>query len=58
MKINNGSCLKQVCPCLKVALATFLLVGFAILKERHCETRKCVFYFTSKAVFVLEIIKF
>ena len=43
---------------LKVVSATFLLVCFLCLKERTCETRKNVFYFTSKALFVLEIIKF
>ena len=43
---------------LKVVSATFLLVCFACLKESTCETRKNVFYFTSKALFVLEIIKF
>ena len=44
--------------CLKVVSATFLLVSLVFLKERTCETRKNVFYFTSKALFVLEIIKF
>ena len=43
---------------LKVVFATFLLVCFVCLKERTCETRKNVFYFTSKAYFVLEIINF
>ena len=43
---------------LKVVSATFVLVCFVCLKERTCETRKNVFYFTSKALFVLEIIKF
>ena len=43
---------------LKVASATFLLVCFVCLKESTCETRKNVFNFTSKALFVLEIIKF
>ena len=43
---------------LKVMSATFLLVCFLRLKESTCETRKNVFYFTSKALFVLEIIKF
>ena len=43
---------------LKVVSATFLLVCFVCLKERTSETRKNVFYFTSKALFVLEIIKF
>ena len=40
---------------LKVVSATFSLVCFLSLKERFCETRKSVFYFTSKALFVLEI---
>ena len=43
---------------LKVVSATFLLVCFVSLKESTCETRKNVFYFISKALFVLEIIKF
>ena len=43
---------------LKVVSATFLLVCFVCLKESTCETRKNVFYFTSKALLVLEIIKF
>ena len=43
---------------LKVVLATFLLVCFIFLKESSCETRKNVFYFTSKALFVFKIIKF
>ena len=38
--------------------ATFLLVSFVSIKESTFETRKNVFYFTSKALFVLEIIKF
>ena len=42
----------------KVVSATFLLVCFLYLKESTCETRKNVFYFISKALFVLEIIKF
>ena len=33
-------------------------VCFVCLKESTCETKKNVFYFTSKALFVLEIIKF
>ena len=44
--------------CLKVVSATFLLVCFLRLKENTFETRKNVAYFTSKAFFVLEIIKF
>ena len=43
---------------LKVVSATFLLVLFVCLKESTCETRKNVFSFTSKALFVLEIINF
>ena len=43
---------------LKIVFATFLLVCFESLKESTCETRENVFYFTSKALFVLEIIKF
>ena len=42
----------------KVVSATFLLVCFVSIKNSICETRKDVFYFTSKAIFVLEIIKF
>ena len=41
-----------------VVSAAFLLVCFESLKESTCETRKNVFYFTLKALFVLEIIKF
>ena len=44
---------------LKVLSATFLLVYyFVCLKESTYETRKNVFYFTLKVLFVLEIIKF
>ena len=43
---------------LKLVSATFLLVCFVCLKVSTCETRKNVFYFTSKALLVLEIIKF
>ena len=41
----------------KVVSTTFLLVWFSILKESFCETRKNVFYVTSKAVFVLQKFK-
>ena len=44
--------------CLKVVSATFSLVCFLSLKKSTCETRKNIFYFTSKALFVLEKIKF
>ena len=43
---------------LKVLCSTFLLVCFVCLKESTDETRKNVFYFTFKALFALEIIKF
>ena len=43
---------------LKVVSIAFLLVCFLSLKESTCETKKNVFYFTSKALFVLEKIKF
>ena len=43
---------------LKVVSATFLVVCFVYLDERTCETKKHVFFFTLKALFVLEIIKF
>ena len=43
---------------IKVASTTFWLVSFLCLKESTCETKKNVFYFTSKALFVFEIIKF
>ena len=44
---------------LKVVSATFLVVCFLFLEESTCETRKIFFfYFTSKALSVLAIIKF
>ena len=43
---------------LKVVSTAFLLVCFLHLKESTFETRKNVVYFTSKALFILEIIKF
>ena len=43
---------------IKVVSATILLICFVSLKENNYETRKNVFYFTSKALFVLEKIKF
>ena len=42
---------------LKIASAAFLLACFLILKESTGETRKNVFYLTSKALFVLKKIK-
>ena len=53
----SGS-LATKCLSLRVVSATFLLVSFVCLKESTCETRKNVFYLTSKALLVLEIIKF
>ena len=43
---------------LKVVSATFSLVYFLSLKDSTCETKKNVFYFTSKVLSVLEKIKF
>ena len=43
---------------LKVVSATVLLVCFLSLNESTCQTRKNVFYFTSKALFILKKIKF
>ena len=43
---------------LKIVSATFLLVRFLSLNESTCQTRKNVFYFTLKGLFVLEKIKF
>ena len=42
----------------KAVSAAFLVVCFVCLKEGALETRKNVFYFFSKALLVLEIIKF
>ena len=50
--------LSEISPSLKVVSATFLLVCFVCLTESTCETRKNAFYFTLKALLVLEIIKF
>ena len=43
---------------LKVLSATFVQVYFLSLNKSTCQTRKNVFYFTSKALFVREKIKF
>ena len=43
---------------LKVVSGTFLLVCFLSLNESTCQTRKNVFYFTLKALFVLKKINF
>ena len=39
---------------LKVLSTTFLLVCFLSLNDSTCQTRKNNFYFTSKALFILE----
>ena len=43
---------------LKGVSSTFLIICFVCLKESFLETKKKVFYFTSKALFILEIMKF
>ena len=43
---------------LKVVSATFVLVYFLSLNKSTCQIRKKAFYFTSKALFILEKIKF
>ena len=45
-------------PGLKVVYATILLLSFLSVNESTYQTRKRVFYFTSKALSVLEKIKF
>ena len=44
--------------CWNIVFAKFLLVCFVNVRESTCETRKNIFYFTSKALLVLGIIKF
>ena len=43
---------------LKGCVRYILLICFVSLKVGICETRKNVFYYTSKVFFILEIIKF
>ena len=43
---------------LKVVSATFLLVCFVCLNESTCKARKNAFYFTWKALLILEVINF
>ena len=43
---------------LKVVSATYVLVCFSSLNESNFQAKKNVFYFTPKALFVLEKIKF
>ena len=51
----TDKCIKNY---LKVVSTIFLQACFLSPKETTCETRKNVFYFTSKALFVLKKIKF
>lgn len=39
---------------LKIASTAFLVICFLSLKEGFCETRTKCFYFTLKAIFILE----
>ena len=57
-KVYIISCNLVVVSTLKVVSATFVLVCFLSLNESTFQTRKNVFYFTSKALFILEKIKF
>ena len=54
----NGYYIKINYELLKVVSATYLLVCFLSLNESTYQTRKNAFYLTSKALFVLEKIKF
>ena len=45
-----------IAPLLKVVSTTCFLV-FLKLKEKTCENRNNIFYFTSKALFILKKIK-
>ena len=58
IRVSEMTLLKHIMDSLKVVSATFLLLCFIFLKESNCETRKNAFYFTSKTLFVFEIIKF
>ena len=48
----------ELCDILKGCVRYIFASLFLCLKESTCEARKNVFYFTSKALFVFEIIKF
>ena len=64
VKVNNlflqlqNSVTMTILITLKVVSIAYLPVCFVRLKESALETKKNVFYFASKALFVLEIIKF
>ena len=55
---TNFSVTQRCDTYLKVVSATFLFVCFSSLKDSTYETWKNVLYFTSKAFFVFEKIKF
>ena len=55
--IDKNTVLKEI-RCLKVVSTTFLLVHFLSLNESTCQSRKNVFYFTSKAGFVFVKVRF
>ena len=57
-QLGGLACLGEISPSLKVMSATFLLLCFVCLTESTCKKRKNAFYFTLKALLVLEIIKF
>ena len=56
--IYPGDFILRFKAALKVVSTTFLHVCFVCLKESTCGTRENVFYFTSKALFILEISEF
>ena len=55
---GNLSCNSANVAYEKIVSITFLLACFLSLNESSSQTRKTTFYFTSKALFVLEKIKF
>ena len=58
IKTHSGYILLVFFNYLKVVPATFVLVCFLSLKGSTCQTRKNAFYFISRAIFILEKIKF
>ena len=57
-RLDGLAPLSEISLSLKVVSATFLLDCFVCLTESTCEKRKNAFYFTLKALLVLEIINF
>ena len=55
---NFGDTFPSVRISLEIVSATFLLVSFLSINESTYQTRKSAFYFTSKALSILEKIKF